>query len=247
MTLKRITPQATEAVDIIRFPDRPDSYDMSTYRHLTVHGYQAALIAHFGKPETTIVNSEVAAGVRPTESYDGVLFPDLLIAFDADPAADVTRNGYAISEQGKPPDFVLEVASKSTGDRDEVYKRQAYAEMGIPEYWRFDESGGQYHRAPLAGDRLVGGVYVPIPINETDSGNLWGHSAALNLDLCWEEGRLRFWDSVGRRYLPSLAEERTGRLDAEARARRLEEELDRERKARIEGESRPRRLEDQDS
>ena len=163
MTTKPSVTRTPGAADIIQFPDRPDSFDMTTYRNLTIHALQAALIAHFENRDTTIINSEVAAGVRPTESYDGVLFPDLLIAFDADPAADAANNGYAISVQGKPPDFVLEIGSKTTGERDEIYKRQAYAAMGIPEYWRFDETGGEYHNAPLAGDRLVDGVYDPSP------------------------------------------------------------------------------------
>ena len=72
-------------------------------------------------------------------------------------------NGYVISEQGKPPDFVLEVASESTANIDTGAKRDDYAALGIAEYWRFDETG-EYHGARLAGDRLVQGRYEPIPI-----------------------------------------------------------------------------------
>ena len=245
MTTKPVITRTPGAADIIQFPDRPDSFDMTTYRNLTIHGIQAALIAHFDNRDTTIINSEVAAGVRPTKSYDGVLFPDLLIAFDADPAADAANNGYAISVQGKPPDFVLEIGSKTTGERDEIYKRQAYAAMGIPEYWRFDETGGQYHRAPLAGDRLVNGVYQPIPIHRAADGHLWGHSAVLNLDLCWENGTLRFRDPATGLYLPTLDQERTGRLQeragrlrSEARADAAEARADTEAEARRAAEER---------
>ena len=38
-----------------------------------------------------------------------------------------------------------------------------YAALGIPEYWRFDETGN-YHGVRLAGDRLVNGQYQPIDI-----------------------------------------------------------------------------------
>ena len=34
------------------------------------------------------------------------------------------RKGYLIPEQGKPPDFVLEVASETTGEVDETDKRR---------------------------------------------------------------------------------------------------------------------------
>ena len=76
---------------------------------------------------------------------------------------------------GKPPDFALEIASKTTGQRDMVVKRRDYARIGIREYWRFDPTGGEFHDAPLGGDRLVDGGYVPI---ETTTGTGW-----LNLGL----------------------------------------------------------------
>ncbi len=82
----------------------------------------------------------------PSENYDGVRYPHLLIAFNADPVANISRHGYLIPEQGKPPDFVLEVASESTGRRDEVTKRSDYQRMGILENWRFDPSGGCFHQ-----------------------------------------------------------------------------------------------------
>ena len=67
---------------------------------------------HFGNPETTVILSEIAAALMPTGDRRGVRYPDLLIAFNANPAAIIPRNGYLIPEQGKPPDFVLEVASE---------------------------------------------------------------------------------------------------------------------------------------
>ena len=55
--------------------------------------------------------------------------PDLLIAFNADPQACQDDNGYVISQQGKPPDFVMEIASRSTGRQDVEAKRPAYAAL----------------------------------------------------------------------------------------------------------------------
>ena len=86
------------------------------------------------------------------------LAPDCVIAFGVNPAAIVARNGYVISEVGQPPDFVLAVASRSTGRRDYTVKRAGYAGYGVREYWRFDPTGGRYHDTALAGDRLVDGV-----------------------------------------------------------------------------------------
>ena len=141
---------------------------------------------------------------------------------------------------------MLEVASRSTGRADYTDKRADYERYGISEYWRFDPSGGEYHDAALAGDRLVDGRYEPIAIETLQEGMLRGYSDALGLYVCWEDGRLRFFDPGTESYLRShdeeraesmatqarAEEERTGRLAAqsraaaaEARAAELESEL----------------------
>lgn len=230
MTPRPKTPKA-EAEEIIPFPDAPPE-ELTAFFSINFPGYPPSLAEHFGNPDTTIILSEVAAALIPTRSYEGVLYPDLLIGFGVHPALWFERNGYLIPEQGKPPDFVMEVASESTARRDETIKREAYAAMGVPEYWRFDPTGGSRYSTHLAGDRLVDGIYVPITIHRTDDEHLWGHSDSLDLDLCWEEGDLRFWDPVARRYLHTFMEESAARREAEARAdaaearvRLLEEEL----------------------
>ena len=236
MTTKPVTP-SPEAGKIIPFPDVPPE-EMTAYHNVNFPGYPGSLAVHFGNPDTTVILSEVAAALIPTESYEGVRYPDLLIAFNAHTEAILPRNGYLIPEQGKPPDFVMEVASNSTARRDETVKRDDYAGMSIPEYWRFDPTGGSLYQAPLAGDRLVGGAYQPIPIHRTDDARLWGHSQVLALDLCWEEGKLRFWDPAARLYLSTFFEESAARRAAEARA-------DAEREARITAEARAQALEEE--
>ena len=172
-------------------------------------------------------------------------YPDMLIAFGVDAAAIVATNGYVIDEVGKPPDFVLEVASASTGRRDYTVKRIRYARLGVLEYWRFDHTGGRFHNAPLAGDRLVNGHYEPIATETDEQGRIWGYSAALGLWLCWDAGRLRFHDGV--RFLEDPSElaasrdaertardaERTARLSAEVQRDAARDERDLERQARL--------------
>ena len=226
-TPKPVTAPVPGEPKIFRFPDpRPCDLDMSTYHYVNFPAYPSALADHLGSLDATIILSETAAGLRPTRSYDDILFPDLLIAFNVNVAAARAQNGYLIPEQGKPPDFVLEVASETTHEHDEGYKRNAYANMGVTEYWRFDNTGDWY-QTPLAGDVLVDGQYQPLPIRRTEEGYYRGHSPVLNLDLCWEDGLLRFWDPVGQRYLTTDLEERAARRAAEARVQELEEELHR--------------------
>ena len=167
-------------------------------------------------------------------------YPDMLVSFDVDAASISPTNGYVIEEAGKPPDFVLEVASEHTARRDYIVKRPLYADLGVPEYWRFDHTGGGYYEAALAGDRLTPeGVYLPIELFTEADGVIWGYSEALSLSICWVERELRLWDRAQGRYLPNPSEmaaelesERSARIaaevqaaQAEVRARQLEEEL----------------------
>lgn len=188
------------------------------YLHIPAH--MASLARHLGFPETTLVLGEVPVGWLPTGDRRLVLIPDLIVAFNVDPAAIIRANGYSIDIVGKPPDFALEVASPTTGVRDYTFKRTRYAEFGIPEYWRFDPSGGQYHDAALAGDRLGVDSYNPIEIETLGDDLFRGHSDALGVDICWEHGQLRFYDPSEGRYLPTFDEEADGRQAAEEMAAR---------------------------
>ena len=132
------------------------------------------------------------------------------------------QRGYARDRQSKAPDFVLEVASPTTGRADYTVKRRDYERFGVTEYWRFDPSGGEYHDAALAGDLLAEGVYQPIEIEVLGEGRLRGYSDALGLYVCWEDGMLRFFDPVSESYLDTHEEERSARLAAQARAREEE-------------------------
>ena len=130
--------------------------------------------------------------------------PDCYIAFDVDVDAIWPRNGYMTWVAGKPPDFALEIASSTTGRRDMVEKRRDYARIGIREYWRFDPTGGDFHDAPLGGDRLVDGEYEPIPTQTEADGSIWGYCAVLDLWFCWDSGFLLFWDPETRSFLRNI-------------------------------------------
>ena len=124
-----------------RLPDPPPRHpdDMTSFDHLTATGNVHHLAHHLGNPETTLVAGERYVTLRPRRNLAGSHYPDLLVAFGVNPGAYRERNGYVIEEQGKPPDFVLEIASRHTGGVDVGQKREDYAALGIPEYWRFED------------------------------------------------------------------------------------------------------------
>ncbi|MCY4578759.1 MAG: Uma2 family endonuclease [Chloroflexi bacterium] len=227
----RTTTLTQGAGKLERFPDFPPREDMQNTSHLHRRSILTALAIHIGNPETTLVHGEVP--VAPTlDPWGAYRIPDLIVVHDCDVALVDEQGGYAIDRQGKAPDFVLEVASRSTGEVDYTDKRRDYERFGIGEYWRFDPSGGEYHDAALAGDLLVDGVYEPIEIEDLGEGRLRGYSDVLGLYVCWEEGMLRFFDPLTESYLRShdedtaratsaevrAEEERSARLTAQARA-----------------------------
>ena len=248
-------PTTTTAPGRFRLPDPPERQDdekMSTVDHLHQPGNTHHLLQHLGNPETTLVTAERFITMMPEQRLPSGRtrrVPDLLIAFHVDPQLYRDNNGYIVQAQGKPPDFVLEVASRSTGGEDTGPKRDDYAALGILEYWRFDPTG-EHHGTRLAGDRLVDGVYQPIPIDELDDGVLQGYSAVLNLILRSEQGQLGWYDPRTEQHIATFNTERaradneSARADSEHEARvAAEAQLRAEREARAAAEARIRELE----
>ncbi len=219
-------PQLTELPDPPPLPD-----GMQQRPHIA--RIDQVLRSHYRRQPHALVSGE---GYLCFEARDARSSPrpDCVVALDLPFPAQLIEeaNGYVINEVGQPPDFVLEVASPSTGRHDYTSKRNIYAQLDVREYWRFDPSGGQWHDAPLAGDVLENGVYRPLPVAEGTDGLMRGYSPSLGLELHSEGRLLRFWDPVKQEYLPDLiealealavAEARAGQ--AEARAEQAEEEV----------------------
>ncbi len=221
-----MTTKPTKSRSRAQLPDPPEREpeDMTSFDHLTLNGSAHHLAQHLGNLDTTIVAGERYLVREPNAPASDRIIPDLLIAFNADPQTYKDNNGYIVSVQGKPPDFVMEIASRSTGRRDAEGKREGYAALGIPEYWRFDETG-RFHGTRIAGDRLVEGQYEPVNIETIEEGVLQGYSNVLNLFIRWEHGELRWHDPETGQHISTFDTERQGRLEAQSRVRELEAEL----------------------
>ncbi len=219
-----------------RFPEFPPRDDMQNFKILYEHGNVPALRRRLGSSPDTIVYCELPLGWNHREQL-GMRVPDILVAFNVDRHFIVADGGYSINDHGKPPEFVLEIASPTTSRNDETRKRAEYFAFRVGEYWRFDDTGGRLYRAALAGDRLVDGQYEPIEVMEVSWARIWGYSAALNLYICWEYGHLRWYDPVAQRYLLSHDEEAEARAAAEAARIAEEAALIAEREARVTAEA----------
>ena len=217
-------------------PDPPREPDMNQRR--ATRAFDGILIPYFADRDDVLISGEGYLRFNGSNANER-LAPDCVVAFGVDdPDAIEARNGYVISEVGKPPDFVLEVASRSTGRRDYTVKREGYAGYSVPEYWQFDHTGGRYHVSALSGDVLVDGRYEPVEIVHEPDGLIWGHSEVLGLDLCWDDGELRFRDPSTGEFLPTPEERREAQEVAEARAEAAETHAEAERHARQVAEAR---------
>ena len=239
MTNARLTHAPRPDIDYASLsfnPDEPDPLPEAMYQFPILEEVITILGNHLNRlysKETAFRGSNTFICYDPN-NLNVRVGPDYYFAFGVDALAIERTKLYLPWLVGKPPDFVLEVASESTADHDVTGKRQIYAEIGVPEYWRFDRSGGDYYGEPLAGDRLVNGIYQPVPLSQEPDGTLKGYSPALRLSLCWEAEMLRFYDHERGEYLRNYAaeqaradSEQAARERAEARIRELEEELER--------------------
>ena len=158
-----------------RLPDIPEKHpdDMTSVDSLHRYGAIANIAQRLGHPDTTIVSAEHYVVPGPAYVAGESRYPDLLVAFGVDPDAYEASNGYIVSEQSKPPDFILEVASRRTASDDLAGKMDYYERMGVGKYWLFDRDG-RFYGFILRGYRLVDDRYEAIEIDEIAPGVFQG-------------------------------------------------------------------------
>jgi Uma2 family endonuclease len=121
--------------------------------------------------------------------------PDVFVALGVSPRE---RKSWVIWQEGKAPDVIIELVSKTSHRVDKVEKKQIYQDrLRVAEYFWFDPWAPE----DFAGFSLVDGHYQPI--SPTGPGRI--PSPRLNLTLGWWDGNfrwvetrwLRWWDADG--------------------------------------------------
>ena len=184
-----------------------------------------AILNAVGDLEATHPTALVAADILmyPDEGNNrNPIAPDVLVGLGL---GTRNRSSYFVWKEGKPPDWVLEVASPSTQADDLGVKRCRYAEIGVPEYWMFDPKGGVYPPGTprLQGLKLADGKYIPLPWQLADGGRTI-RSEVLGLDVRVDGELLRFRDAAGRD-IPHRNEIEAAAARAQARVAELEAAL----------------------
>ena len=190
-----------------------------------IHEVVGLLVAHFAdfhrRPEV-FIDQDTNVCYDP-RNLNVRVAPDVYVAFGVDAEAIRPRKLYLPWEVGKPPDWALEMASESTRRVDTQRKPGIYQQIGVPEFWRFDPTGGRYYGEPLNGLRLSSaGEYRPIELTSDPDGVLKGYSEILQLSLAWDEGWPRLYNPATGAYLENWRQERerlSAERDAEADAR----------------------------
>ena len=175
-------------------------------------------------------------GHNPNRTTARRLGPDLMVALDLSPGV---RDTYAVWEEGKAPDFVLEVLSKSTWEKDVMRKPTLYRRMGAREYFLFDPNDRIVPR--LWGWRFQDGRAARVPYTTVTSGMAGLYSETLNLNLChtqpWpaavaydlpEAGKLRWHDPDTGELLETQEEMRQQNIQFVQRDKEQAQQLERQ-------------------
>lgn len=211
-------------------------------------GLAAVLRPHMRRHhgEKALVASDCGLYAKRADRFATPLAPDLLVSLTAGSVGapgtppEEDRMSYKLWQE-PVPDLVLEIVSKSSGERDTVDKPNRYEAIGITEYWILDP---HRHRIAegLAGRLLVDGRYrdavprAPSPDEEPLPPGKAGYwSEVLGLYLYADGLDIELHDPLSGR-VKKVEEEIAARLAAE-RAR------DAERRAREAAEARLEALE----
>ena len=154
--------------------------------------------------------------------------PDAFVVFGVE---NRIRRNYKVWEEGKGPEFVLEVASLNTWREDVERKPGIYAGLGVKEYFLYDPRG-EYLTPRLQGYRLVNGVYERMAAVESIDRTLTMPSEVLGLELRAKGEEMHFHDPATGQALLSHAEEHAARREEAAARRAAELRAEREAAAR---------------
>jgi len=137
-----------------------------------------ALDYHFQKREDVLVAMELVVYFQRGQA-EAKLQPDVQVVYGVGRA---NRSSFKVWEEGKAPDFVLEVASPSTADKDARLKAREYARIGVREYWRLDPDG-TLMSSPLEGYVLSGHRYGRVEPVASAGERLYLQSQVLGVEL----------------------------------------------------------------
>lgn len=154
----------------------------------------------------------------------GVVSPDVFVVQGVE---NKLRTSYKVWEEGKTPDLVIEITSKSTSRVDQTEKLGVYAFLGVQEYILFDPKR-EYLDPPMKFYRLANLGYKVVEPNEiqiedgTRVDQYLSDVTGLEFHYFHVSGEVRLYNPETERYMGTYAE-----LEAEREAERAAKEAER--------------------
>jgi len=173
------------------------------------------LKAHFAAKPKVYVSGNLLIYYEPGNKRKHVS-PDVFVV----PGVPKKQRLYYLTwEEGKNPEFVIEITSSSTRREDKGKKLALYRDvLKVTEYFLFDPFG-DYLEPQLQGYDLRNGAYVPIPLS---AGRMASQMTGLHLEPAGRELRLfdpktkqRLLTPMERAERAELAEQRADQADRE--------------------------------
>ncbi len=184
------------------------------------------LKARYAADPDTYVTGNLLLFYRPNDRRRH-LSPDCMVVFGV---PKMNRLNYLTWEEGKGPDVVIELTSKTTRREDITTKFELYRDvLKVKEYFLFDPFE-DYLSPSTQGFRLRAGAYQPI---RPKAGRLPSSQLGLHLERSGPAARL--WDPTTGTWLPTpdeVIEAEREKADAErekARVERLNASAERQR------------------
>lgn len=218
--MRQVSPVLPLALPKIEYPDS-DGQPMAEsdfQREPLIYAVEALTIFFADRPAVYVSGNMFVYYEKGNP--ESVVAPDVFVTLGV---SKHKRNSFRVWEEGKAPDFVLEITSNATHAKDQGAKRGIYAHLGVREYFQFDPTN-DYLTPPLQGLRLSGRNYIEISPRTLPADALGVPSQVLGLELRFDpsQNEFRFFDPARERVLLSHAEA-VARAERESAARRAAE------------------------
>ena len=220
------------------FPESDGKPMAETDFHRTPMTDLIAILEHRYQTRSDVyVSGNMFLHDNPAKPRKKPIAPDVFVVFGVEKKK---RRSYRLWEEGKGPDFVLELVSQRTFRKDLGEKKDSYASVfGVKEYYLFDPDR-RYLPSPLMGYRLKEGSYIPISSVEERLP-----SEVLGLELGLVDEELRLYDPQKKAWVLKPEEEAEAKAQqaeakaqqAEAKAQQAETKAQQEAKARQQAEA----------
>jgi Uma2 family endonuclease len=247
----------TQTPKVVHYPESDGKPMAETQEHLDAMLYLiGALQTYFAQREDVYVaGNQFLYWVEGNPNQR--VAPDVYVVFGVPKRPP--RPVWKVWEEGKAPDVIMEVTSRSTAPEDFGRKYRLYERLGVKEYFLVDVTR-EYLMEPVILYRLRGTEYAQVACEQFGEREWRAYSEQLGLYVVvrWEVDRYRtrLYQPVEGRYLPRFDEvvaayREQVRLTLELRqrvqeeARRAEEEARRAEEEARRAEEEARRAEEE--